>query len=362
MNKKIYNFSAGPAMLPEAVLKEVKNDFLNWNNIGTSIIEISHRSKEFHKIIVKSKQYLRELLNISDEYAILFCQGGARAQFSAIPMNLLNQFNCADYIDSGYWSYNAMLEAKKYCFPNHITVKKNIDGQTTIIKMKQWPIQSQSDYIHYCPNETIEGIAIYEEPNFHNKVVVGDFSSSLLSRKININKYDLIYASAQKNLGPSGITIVILKKILLKNSYPFTPSILDYKKSFDFDSMFNTPVTFSWYIISLVLKWVKNQGGIDFFENMNYKKSSLLYQTIDNSNFYINTVHPDNRSCMNITFHLRDPNLNHIFLKQSYESGLKFLQGHKVVGGFRASIYNAMPMSGVKKLIEFMKNFEYKFK
>ncbi|CAL4042822.1 Phosphoserine aminotransferase [Buchnera aphidicola (Takecallis arundicolens)] len=362
MKKKIYNFSAGPAMLPDEVLKEIKKNFLNWNNIGASIIEISHRSKEFYNIIVNSKKYLNELLNISDKYTILFCQGGARAQFSAIPMNLLDQFHCADYIDSGYWSYNAMIEAKKYCVPNHINIKKNTDGQITLLKMEDWPININSDYIHYCPNETIEGIAIHEEPNFKNKIVVGDFSSTLLSRKINIEKYDLIYASAQKNLGPSGITIVIIKKKLLKNSYPFVPSILDYKKIFDSDSMFNTPVTFSWYVVSLVLKWAKNQGGIDFFEKNNYRKSHLLYQTIDNSTIYMNTVHPNNRSHMNITFHLRNPNLNDIFLQKSHEAGLKFLKGHKVVGGLRASIYNSMTMTGVKKLIQFMKNFEFKFK
>lgn len=362
MNNKVYNFSAGPAMLPEVVLKEVKNNFLNWNNIGASIIEISHRSSEFYEIVNNSERYLRELLSISTEYAVLFCQGGARGQFSAIPMNLLNQFNCADYIDSGYWSHQAMLEAKKYCFPNHINVKKYINGKIKILNMKKWLLHVNSDYVHYCPNETIEGIAIHEEPDFPDKIVIGDFSSSLLSKNININRYDLIYASAQKNLGPSGITIVIIKKKLLKCRNNFIPSILNYKKIFSSTSMFNTPVTFAWYVISLVLKWVKNQGGINYFEKINYEKSNLLYQAIDNSNFYFNNIHPKNRSYMNVTFYLKNPDLNNIFLNQANIEGLKFLKGHKAIGGFRASIYNAMPISGVKKLVEFMHNFEYKFR
>ncbi|QCI27211.1 3-phosphoserine/phosphohydroxythreonine transaminase [Buchnera aphidicola] len=362
MNKKIYNFSAGPAMLPEEVLKKVKKNFLNWNNIGASIIEISHRSIEFNEIIKNSKKYLKELLNIPKEYVILFCQGGARGQFSAIPMNLLNKFNCADYINSGYWSYQAFLEAKKYCFPNNIYVREYINGKISISNMKKWLLHKNSDYIHYCPNETIEGISIYEEPNFKDKIVIGDFSSYLLSQKINIKKYDLIYASAQKNLGPSGITIVIIKKSLLEYKNSDIPSILNYKKNFLFQSMLNTPVTFSWYIISLVLKWVKKKGGIDYFEKINIKKSNLLYQKIDDSNFYINNIHSKNRSRMNITFQLKNKKLNDLFLKEANKFGLKFLKGHKIIGGFRASIYNAMPLSGVEKLVSFMIDFENKFK
>lgn len=362
MNKMIYNFSAGPAMLPQEVLLKVKEDFLNWNNIGTSVIEISHRSSEFLSIIEESEKCLRDLLSISDEYIILFCQGGARGQFSAIPMNLLNKFNTADYINSGYWSYNAMLEASKYCSPKIINVKQIIENKQCIIPMNQWNINSNSDYIHYCPNETIEGIAIHEEPNFLNKKIVGDFSSYILSRSININKYDLIYASAQKNIGPAGITIIIMKNDLLKNHHrDFLPSILDYKKIYKYQSMFNTPTTFSWYVSGLVLQWIKKKGGIKFFEKLNYQKSQLLYKKIDNSDFYINNIHKKNRSQMNIVFQLINPQLNELFLKESYHYGLKFLKGHKVIGGFRASIYNAMPLSGVEKLIRFMTKFECKF-
>ncbi|CAL4321234.1 3-phosphoserine/phosphohydroxythreonine transaminase [Buchnera aphidicola] len=361
MKNIIYNFSAGPAMLPKEVLVNVKKDFLNWDNIGTSVIEISHRSQEFSKIIKNTENDLRELLSVPKNYIILFCSGGARGQFSAIPMNFQNSFNITDYVDSGYWSNSAMLEAKKYCTVNHIPVKNNYNGIIKVLPMEKWKLSNESSYVHYCPNETIEGIAIHEEPFFEKKTIIGDFSSSLLSRKININRYSFIYASAQKNLGPSGITVIIMKKNMLQSSQPFTPSILNYKTIFMHQSMFNTPVTFSWYVMSLVLKWMKKKGGVDYFEKNNQKKSKLLYQKIDNSEFYINRIHKKNRSWMNVIFNLYDEKLNEKFLTEAHKYGLKFLKGHKIIGGFRASIYNAMPMSGVKKLIKFMSNFEKKF-
>ncbi|WP_343182353.1 3-phosphoserine/phosphohydroxythreonine transaminase [Buchnera aphidicola] len=360
MKKIIYNFSAGPAMLPKIVLRDIQKNFLNWNNIGSSIIEISHRSQDFYPIIQKSEKYLRELLNISQEYAILFCPGGARGQFSAIPMNIIKKFNCADYINSGYWSYQAMLEGKKYCSVNCINIKQE-NEIISLLNMKDWELNHRTDYLHYCPNETIEGIAIHEEPIFEDKIIVGDFSSCLLSKKIDVNKYDLIYASAQKNIGPSGITVIIIKKKILNKNHAYLPSILDYKKILENQSMFNTPVTFSWYVISLVLKWMKDLGGISYFEKLNIKKSNLLYKTIDSSSFYINKIHKKNRSNMNITFHLSNSKLDKIFIKQSEQQGLKFLKGHKFLGGLRASIYNAMPITGVKKLIKFMKEFEKNF-
>ncbi|CAL4042752.1 Phosphoserine aminotransferase [Buchnera aphidicola (Phyllaphis fagi)] len=361
MNKIIYNFSAGPSMLPQEVLLQIKHEFLNWNDTGTSIIEISHRSLDFLQVIQELEQSLRNLLCIPNEYVILFCPGGARGQFDAIPMNLLRHFHSADYINSGYWSYNAMLEAKKYCSPNNINVLSNYQNKKFVLPMKKWNIKNNTAYLHYCPNETIDGISIYEEPNFPDKIVVGDFSSFILSRKINIKKYDLIYASAQKNLGPSGLTLVILKNTLLNMNNKLIPSILNYKKLFKYQSMFNTPVTFSWYVSGLVLKWIKKNGGIQFFEKLNYQKSQLLYNTIDRSGFYINHIHNNNRSQMNVTFNLKNPKLNNIFLKKSMENGLKFLKGHKVVGGFRASIYNAMPLSGVQALVQFMIQFEKKY-
>ncbi|MCW5197220.1 3-phosphoserine/phosphohydroxythreonine transaminase [Buchnera aphidicola] len=362
MNTTIYNFSAGPSMLPQEVLQQVQNEFLNWNNIGTSIIEISHRSLEFQTIVQELEQYLRELLDIPDQYTILFCSGGARGQFDAIPLNLLGNDYSADYVNSGYWSNSAMLEAKKYCLPRKINVISQIENKISIMPMKEWNLSNNTAYIHYCPNETIEGIAIYEEPNFDNKIIVGDFSSCILSRKINIQKYDLIYASTQKNIGPSGMTVIILKhKLLNIHNKLLFPSILNYKTLFKYQSMFNTPVTFSWYVSGLVLKWIKKQGGIHFFEKLNFQKSKLLYDTIDHSNLYINNIHQRNRSNMNVTFKLKKPHLNNIFLKKLNKHGLKFLKGHKIVGGFRASIYNAMPISGVQKLVQFMIQFEKKY-
>ncbi|CAL4321304.1 3-phosphoserine/phosphohydroxythreonine transaminase [Buchnera aphidicola] len=363
MKKIIYNFSAGPAMLPQEVLIKVKNQFLNWNNIGSSIIEISHRSSEFLKIIKNSYKYLKKLLSIPDEYIILFCQGGARGQFSAVPMNLLNKFYTADYINSGYWSYHSMVEASKYCTPYQINVKSITESKKSILPMSQWNLNKNTDYVHYCPNETIEGIAIHEEPNFQGKIVVGDFSSSILSRSIDVKKYGVIYASAQKNIGPAGITLIIMRRDLLKyKTNILLPTILNYKTIYKNQSMFNTPNTFSWYVSGLVFKWMIKNGGISFFEKLNYKKAKLLYQKIDSSNFYINDVHIKNRSYMNVVFNLVDQKLNDLFLKESIMNGLNFLKGHKFYGGFRASIYNAMPISGVKALIQFMTDFEYKYK
>ncbi|CAL4321196.1 3-phosphoserine/phosphohydroxythreonine transaminase [Buchnera aphidicola] len=361
MNTQTYNFSAGPAILPREVLKDIKKDFLNWNNIGTSVIEISHRSREFSVIVNNLENSLRDLLNISDQYAVLFLQGGARGQFSAIPMNLLSSKDSADYINSGYWSQQSMLEAKKYCLVDNINVQKMENSTKYILEMKNWKINKKSIYMHYCPNETIEGIAIHEEPNFENKIIIGDFSSYLLSRSIDINKYDLIYASAQKNIGPAGMTVVIIKKNLLTKNNPFLPSILDYKKNFFSQSMFNTPVTFSWYVSSLVLEWMQKKGGIKYFEKINKKKSKLLYQKIDSSEFYNNNIHVNNRSDMNITFNIYDHKLDNLFVQEAHLRGLKFLKGHKVIGGFRASTYNAMPIEGIYQLTEFMTYFEKKF-
>ncbi|CAL4321176.1 Phosphoserine aminotransferase [Buchnera aphidicola (Pterocallis alni)] len=361
MKKKIYNFSAGPSMLPTEVMLYAQKQFLNWKNTGCSVLEISHRSLDFNTVVEESTKYLRNLLNIPEEYIILFCSGGARGQFSSIPLNLLGNCNKADYIDSGYWSYHAMVEAKKYCTPKHIIVKKKINNKYSIMNMNHWPLSKNSAYMHFCPNETIEGVAIYEEPNFIHRKVIGDFSSCLLSRVIDIKKYDLIYASAQKNIGSSGITIIIAKSNLLGQVHPLIPSIMDYKNIFKNQSMFNTPATFSWYLSSLVLKWMKNMGGVQYFQKLNAKKAKFLYTKIDESDFYINDIDKYNRSQMNITFRLRDCSLNDMFINKSIKFGLKFIKGHKIIGGFRASIYNAMSFSGVRKLVDFMKYFEKRF-
>ncbi|QCI17132.1 3-phosphoserine/phosphohydroxythreonine transaminase [Buchnera aphidicola (Aphis helianthi)] len=357
----IYNFSPGPAMIPKEVLYKAQKELKNWNNLGYSVMEISHRTKEFYQVVIEAEEDLRSLLNISDNYRILFCQGGARGQFSAIPMNLLGNFTQADYINSGYWSNSAFLESKKYCNSNNILIRQLKNKKIFLLKPSQWNIRDVSAYIHYCPNETIDGISLYEEPNFNNKVVVGDFSSYILSRSIDINKYGLIYAGAQKNIGPSGITIVIIRKDLIGYASKSCPSILDYSIINKNNSMFNTPPTFAWYLSGLVFKWLKKKGGVKIIEKLNQKKSDLLYQVIDNSDFYINNIVKENRSQMNIIFHLINSELNEIFLKESKKFGLHALKGHSIVGGMRASIYNAMPIEGVKQLVKFMLFFEKKY-
>lgn len=349
-------------MLPIDVMKKAKQEFLNWKNSGSSIIEISHRSNMFLLMTKKIEKNFRNLLKIPNDYKILFLHGGARGQFSAIPMNLLNSFNEeADYINTGYWSMSAYFEAVKYSKINLINVKKIKNKKKYILKMSKWNINNTSKYIHYCPNETIEGIAIHEEPNFYKNLIVGDFSSSILSRKIKIKNYDLIYASSQKNIGPSGITILIIKKKLLFNNNKYTPSILDYSINYKNNSMFNTPSTFSWYMSGLVFEWIIKNGGIEKIEKNNFIKAKLLYDTIDNSYLYINDINNENRSIMNITFRLKKNSLNKKFLEKSEEEGLMYLKGHSLFGGMRASIYNAMPLEGVKKLSNFMIKFEKKF-
>ncbi len=357
----VYNFSAGPAMIPKEVLYIAKKELQNWKKSGSSIMEISHRSKEFTQVAIEAEKDLRDLMSIPDSYRVLFCQGGARGQFSAVPMNLLRNAESADYIDSGYWSQCAFIEAKKYCIPQSILIRKKINEKTSLLPMSEWNITKNSVYIHYCPNETIDGLSIYEEPNFENKIIVGDFSSFILSRTINIENYDLIYAGAQKNIGPAGITIIIIREKLIRHISKISPSILDYKKISEHNSMFNTPPTFSWYLSGLVFKWLKKEGGLKRIEKLNKKKSHLLYTKIDSSNFYINKIEHKNRSQMNVVFDLVDPKLNEIFFKEAFQFGLMALRGHRIVGGIRASIYNAMPLEGVKSLVKFMSYFEKRY-
>lgn len=357
---KIYNFNAGPSMLPKEVLIHVQKELINWKKLGVSVMEISHRNKEFIQLAEETEQNLRDLLNIPNNYKVLFCHGGARAQFAAVPGNLLtgtkNIF--ADYIDSGYWSHSAFIEAKKYCKPRNINIKILLQNRRYLLPMKQWNISANSSYIHFCSNETIEGISIHENPIFENKIIVADCSSDILSRPIEINKYGLIYASAQKNIGPSGMTIVIIREDLLGNANSYIPSILNYTILSKNKSMFNTPTTFTWYVANLVFKWLKKQGGIKEIYKINKIKADLIYKIIDRNNFYCNDIHNQNRSYMNVCFSLSNSLLEPIFLKESHNAGLCFLKGHRILGGIRASIYNAMPLQGVKELVKFMLYFE----
>ncbi|GKV95324.1 3-phosphoserine/phosphohydroxythreonine transaminase [Pectobacterium aroidearum] len=354
---QIFNFSAGPAMLPVEVLRRAEQELCNWNGLGTSVMEISHRSKEFMQVAAESEQNLRDLLKIPSNYKVLFCHGGARAQFAAVPLNLLGERSTADYIDGGYWAHSAVNEAEKYCTPNVIDVKTRVDGLRGVKPMREWQLSDDAAFVHYCPNETIDGIAIEEEPDFGDKIVVADYSSSILSRRIDVSRYGVIYAGAQKNIGPAGLTLVIVRDDLLGKARRELPSILDYQILADNDSMFNTPPTFAWYLSGMVFKWLKEHGGLAEMEKRNQEKADLLYSAIDGNDFYHNDVAVANRSRMNVPFLLADAALDKVFLEESVAAGLHALKGHRVVGGMRASIYNAMPLEGVKALTEFMADF-----
>lgn len=355
---QVYNFSSGPAMLPVEVLRRAEQELTNWHGLGTSVMEISHRSKEFIQVAEEAEKDFRDLLKIPANYKVLFCHGGARAQFAAIPGNLLGVAKSADYIDGGYWAHSAIKEAEKYCSPNTIDVKTTRDGKRAILPMREWQLSHDAAYVHFCPNETIDGIAIDEQPDFGDKVVVADYSSTILSRPIDVSRYGVIYAGAQKNIGPAGLTLVIVREDLLGKAHSYVPSILDYKVLAENDSMFNTPPTFAWYLSGLVFKWLKEKGGVAEMDKQNQAKADLLYGVIDRSDFYRNDVAAENRSRMNIPFQLADAALDKVFLDESLKAGLHALKGHRVVGGMRASIYNAMPLEGVKTLTDFMVDFE----
>ncbi|OAJ93748.1 3-phosphoserine/phosphohydroxythreonine transaminase [Vibrio bivalvicida] len=354
---KVYNFSAGPAGLPKAVMEKAQQEFVDWSDLGTSVMEISHRSKEFIKVAEEAEQDLRDLLSIPDNYKVLFCQGGARAQFAAVPLNLLGSSKKATYIDAGYWAESAIKEAGKFCEVDAFDAKTEVDGKTAVVPANEWKISPDTAYVHFCPNETIDGIEISELPDT-DKPIVADMSSNILSREIDVAKYGVIYAGAQKNIGPAGLCIAIVRDDLLDLANDLVPSFMSYKVLAEKDSMFNTPPTFAWYLSGLVFKWLKEQGGVAEIEKINKEKASLLYNQIDSSDFYINNVQQANRSRMNVPFQLAKPELDGAFLEQAEKRGLVALKGHRAVGGMRASIYNAVPLEGVRALVEFMQEFE----
>jgi len=359
---KIFNFCAGPAMLPEAVMEHAQEEFRNWQGLGVSVMEMSHRSPEFMKMAAEAEQDLRDLLAIPDNYKVLFCQGGGRGQFAAVPLNLLGDKLDADYLLTGQWSKSAVVEAKKHARINETNIMtQTAEGKKSVLPCADWKINAGSAYVHYCPNETIEGIEIFDVPETGVVPLVADMSSTILSRPIDVSKFGVIYAGAQKNIGPSGLAIVIVREDLMGKARQAIPSIFDYKIEADADSMFNTPPTYAWYLAGLVFKWLKEQGGIAEVEKNNIAKAELLYNFIDHSDFYSNDVDSRVRSRMNIPFTLKSDSLNDAFLTESKEAGLLTLKGHKIVGGMRASIYNAMPIEGVQALVDFMAKFEKKY-
>ena len=359
---KIFNFCAGPAMLPEAVMQKAQQEFCNWQGMGVSVMEISHRSPEYVAMAAEAEQDLRDLMDIPDNYKVLFCHGGGRGQFAAVPLNLLGDKLDVDYLLTGEWSKYAAAEAKKHARVNEIDImQQTADGKKTVQASIDWPINAGAAYAHYCPNETIEGIEIFDVPETGVVPLVADMSSTILSRPIDVSKFGIIYAGAQKNIGPSGLAIVIVREDLIGKARTAIPSIFDYQIQANADSMYNTPPTYAWYLAGLVFKWLKEQGGLAEMEKQNIAKSQLLYGYIDNSTFYANNIANEVRSRMNIPFTLANDALNETFLKEAKAAGLLTLKGHKLVGGMRASIYNAMPIEGVKALVNFMSEFEKKY-
>ncbi len=353
------NFCAGPASMPTAVLEKAQNEMLDWRGTGASVMEISHRSADYIEIASKAEADLRKLMNISDDYAVLFLQGGAALQFSAIPLNLLNG-GTADYLNTGAWSEKAYKEAKRYESLDLGKINLVATGNgADVPSQDSWQLTDGAAYFHYCPNETIHGVQIFETPKV-NAPIVADMSSCILSEPINVNDFGMIYAGAQKNIGPAGLTLVIIRKDLLEQASPWCPNIMNYKNQFDNDSMLNTPSTYAWYLSGLVFEWLLDNGGVEAIAKINRAKAQTLYCAIDESDFYRNTVNPKHRSIMNVPFQLADTELDKLFLEESKKAGLLNLKGHRVVGGMRASIYNAITLEQVESLVDFMKTFEQK--
>lgn len=353
---RAYNFCAGPAALPEAVLKQAQEEILDYQGKGLSVMEMSHRSAEMVAIAEAAEQDLRDLMEIPQNYKVLFLQGGASSQFAAIPLNLLAGKSSADYINTGQWSKKAIKEAQRYCQVN-VAATDEANNFTAVPAFDTWNLSNDAAYLHYTPNETIGGVEFDFIPDV-KAPLVADMSSTILSRPLDVSKFGLIYAGAQKNIGPAGITVVIVREDLLGQASAATPTMLDYKTHADNDSMYNTPPTYAWYLAGLVFKWLKAQGGLTKMGELNEAKASKLYSYIDNSDFYANPVAVNNRSWMNVPFTLADDSLDKEFLKKSEEAGLLNLKGHRSVGGMRASIYNAVPMAAVDALIDFMAEFE----
>ena len=354
---RVFNFSPGPAALPEEVLAQAAGEMLDWHGTGTSVMEMSHRGKEFIGIADKAEADVRALMAIPTDHEVLFLQGGAIGENAIVPMNLVRDRPVADYVNTGEWSKKSIKEAKKYVGVN-VAASSEDRGFTYVPAQSTWKLSPGAAYVHICSNETIGGVEYPFTPDTGDVPLVADMSSNILSRVIDVSRYGVIYGGAQKNIGPAGLTIVIVRKDLLDRSLPITPSAFDWKEQAENDSMFNTPATYSIYIAGLVFEWLQKQGGVAAMEARNIAKAALLYDCIDASSFYRNNVDPACRSRMNVVFTLPDPALDEAFLKGAKERGMVQLKGHRSVGGMRASIYNAMPEAGVRALVDYMKSFE----
>ncbi len=354
---RVYNFSAGPAVLPQEVLQQAKDEMLEWHGSGMSVMEMSHRGKEFSSIAAEAEADLRELMAIPENYKVMFLQGGASSQFAAIPMNLMRGKKVADYINTGSWSKKAIAEAKRYCDVN-VAASTEESKFTTTPAQDELALSADAAYVHYTPNETIQGVEFPYIPETGDVPLIADMSSTILSRPVDVSKFGMIYAGAQKNIGPAGLTVVIVREDLLGDVLDITPTMFNYATMSEGGSMYNTPPTFGWYLAGLVFKWLKRNGGLQEMAQVNERKAAKLYAAIDDSDFYSNPVQTNSRSWMNVPFVLANSDLDATFLSEASKVGLVTLKGHRSVGGMRASIYNAMPEEGVGALIEFMADFE----
>ncbi len=356
---RVFNFSAGPAVLPETVLGQAAAQMLDWHGSGMSVMEMSHRGEEFISIHAEAERDLRELLAVPANYKVLFLQGGAIAENAIVPMNLLRGRSVADYVNTGEWSKKSIKEAKKYCKVN-VAASSEDKKFTYIPPQRNWRLSRDAAYVHICSNETIGGLEYHWVPDTGAVPLVADMSSHILSRPVDVAKYGLIYAGAQKNIGTAGRPLGIVRDDLIGQAAPFTPSAFDYKLQAEADSMFNTPATYAIYIAGLVLKWIKQQGGLAEMERRNIAKAKLLYDYLDQSEYFVSPVEPRDRSRMNVPFKLRNEALDEEFLQGAKARGMVQLKGHRAVGGMRASIYNAMPIEGVRCLVEYLREFEVK--
>ena len=354
---RVFNFSAGPAALPVEVLEEARDELLDYQGRGLSVMEMSHRSKEFVAIAEQAEADLRELLAVPEGYHVLFMPGGATLQFAAVPLNLLGEKSSADYVHTGSWASKAIAEARRYC-DVHIVASSAEENFSYVPAPDSWECSADAAYLHVTGNETIGGVEYHEYPDTGAVPLVADLSSTLLSRPLDVSRFGVIYSGAQKNIGPAGITVVLVREDLAGKAAAATPSMLDYAIQAASGSMHNTPPTYSWYIAGLVFKWLKAQGGLEVMAERNSAKSGRLYSAIDTSNFYRCPVRPADRSRMNVAFTLADPELDGRFLEQAEQSDLLNLKGHRSVGGMRASLYNAVPEQAVDALIDFMQGFE----
>ena len=353
---RCYNFCAGPAALPQAVLEKARDEMLDWHGAGLSIMEMSHRSPEVVGVAERAEADLRQLMGISDDYAVLFLQGGASTQFAAVPLNLAGSDGVADYVNTGQWSKKAIAEARRFTKVN-VAASAEDTNFSTIPSRDSWQLSQDASYLHYTPNETIGGVEYFWVPEAQAPLVV-DMSSTILSRPVNVADYGVIYAGAQKNIGPAGLTLVIVRCDLLGDAVDHCPAMLNWQTAADNDSMYNTPPTFALYLAGLVFEWLKEQGGLDVMEAINRRKAEKLYAAIDGSDFYANPVELPSRSLMNVPFTLADAGLDKQFLAEADTAGLLNLKGHRSVGGMRASIYNAVGEDAVDALIAFMQDFE----